>query len=115
MGSKPTKYKPFLGINKAQALWNQLYNEAMAGSEGAQRVIADRLWGKAKPIAGMVEFELPEDGTATEQATAILKAVSTSRLDPDTGCQMLNAMAQVSKIREVEELAQRIEALEGMK
>ena len=56
--------------------------------------LINKLYGRSYNNDAMVEFELPENGIATEQVTAILKAISTAQLDQNTGCQMLNAMVK---------------------
>ena len=103
-----------VGILKKEMLWQAAVQEAVDGCPEARKLVFDRLFPRLRPVDHPKSFSLTGD-TPTAKANSILTAVSDGQLTIDDGVKLLNAMAQVSKIREVEELAQRIEALEGMK
>ena len=56
-------------------------------------------------------FTLPE-GSLTDQANAVMQAVSAGVIAPSTGGELLSALGQVAKIREADDLVDRIERLE---
>ena len=56
-------------------------------------------------------FTLPE-GSLTDQANAVMQAVSAGVIAPSTGGELLSALGQVAKIREADDLMDRIERLE---
>ena len=56
-------------------------------------------------------FTLPE-GSLTDQANAVMQAVSAGVIAPSTGGELLSALGQAAKIREADEVLSRVEALE---
>jgi hypothetical protein len=56
-------------------------------------------------------FTLPE-GSLTDQAHAVMQAVSSGVIAPSTAGELLTALVQVAKIREADEVLSRVEALE---
>lgn len=69
-------------------------------------------WPDLKPESAPVEFEFNSGGTPSEQAAQIMKAVSEGQLTVDAATGLINALSQVMKIREIDELVGRIAALE---
>jgi len=75
------------------------------------RALLGRLVAPAKAETLPASFTLPE-GSLTDQAHAVMQAVSSGVIAPSTGGELLTALGQVAKNREAEELVQRIERLE---
>lgn len=91
----------------------KLVEKAKAGDVKAARVLLERAVPALKAEATAVL--LPELAAATglvAQGEAIVKAVATGELAPDTGAQLIAALNQQSRLLEVEELERRIAALE---
>ena len=65
-----------------------------------------------KPTEQAIELELPEGGTLTAKASAVLHAAASGELAPGQAAQMIAALGTVAKIIETDDLAQRIKALE---
>lgn len=84
---------------------------ALEGDPTALRLYLEHIMPPVKPNADPVTFELSGD-TLTEQAQSILKAIAQGELDPSTGRQLLGAIADLSKITEVDELNRRLSGLE---
>tara|TARA_R110000851_G_scaffold332318_1_gene508084 strand:- start:42 stop:497 length:456 start_codon:yes stop_codon:yes gene_type:complete len=78
------------------------------------KVLADKGWASVKPVMDMVAFEYPENGTITQRANAILKAVADGLLAPDVGLSLLSGMEKASTIEANSELKDRIEKLEAL-
>lgn len=92
-------------IEQARAL-------AKAGDAAAIRLLLDRALPPLKPTSEAVAFDLPADASLADQARAILAAIAAGKLDPVTGRALVDALASVGRLVEVEELTRRIEALE---
>lgn len=88
-------------------------DKALEGDAQALRLCLERIMPPVKAQAEPVRFELTGD-TLTEQAQAILAAIAQGELDPATGRALLAAVADLAKITEIDELEQRIAALEAM-
>lgn len=84
---------------------------AKEGDVQAAKVLLDRVCPALKPQA--MPISLPTNGTLAEQGNEIIKATLAGQIPPDIGSQLITALANQSKIVEIDELAKRIEILEG--
>lgn len=91
---------------------NQLVAAARGGDIQAARLILERVLPPVKAIEQPQAINLP-DGTLTEQGRAVLRSVAAGELAPGQGAQLLSAIGTLGKIAELDELAERITALEA--
>jgi hypothetical protein len=84
---------------------------AKNGDVAAAKILLDRCVPSLKPQA--MAINLPVNGTLAEQGNEIIRATMGGNIPPDVGAQLITALAAQSKIIEVEELTQRIIALES--
>ena len=89
-----------------------LVTAAKAGDTQAARLILERILPPVKAIEQTVELQLPNDGTLTAKASAVLSAAAAGELAPGQAAQLIAALGTLAKISEVDELAARITALE---
>ena len=94
------------------AILQSLTAAAMAGDVQAARLLLERTLPALKPAEQAQALHLP-DGTLTAQGRAVLAAVSAGELAPGQGAALLGAIGTLARVAEVDELARRIEALEG--
>ena len=85
---------------------------AKGGDVQAARLILERILPPVKAIEQAVALQLPEGGTLTAKATAVLSAAAAGELAPGQAAQLIAALGTLAKITEVDELAARIEKLE---
>ena len=90
-----------------------LIKQAKEGDTAAAKILLDRCVPSLKPQA--MAIHLPVNGTLAEQGNEIIRATMSGNIPPDVGAQLITALAAQSKIIEIDELTQRIEALEGKK
>ncbi len=90
-----------------------LIKQAKDGDTAAAKILLDRCCPALKPQA--MTINIPVNGTLAEQGNEIIRATLSGLIPPDIGAQLITALAAQSKIIEVDELTQRIEALEGKK
>lgn len=76
--------------------------------------VLQRLAPLRKAVMPDVEFELDKNSTPQEKAAQILDAVSSSKIPPDIGMGLINAIRNVIEIEANTELKARIEKLEEM-
>ena len=87
---------------------------ALAGDPTALRIVIDRLAPPSRAEAPPVEIPgLADANTLTKKAGLLIDAIGAGLLAPDTGSQLLNALAAACKVAELDELAQRVAALEA--
>ena len=96
---------------KAEELLEVIIERAMKGDAQMQRVLLGRLIPPAKPESSLQSFYLPE-GSLSEQAGAVIQAVGRGELPTSNAHELLSAISLSLKIRETEELEQRVGKLE---
>lgn len=84
---------------------------ALNGCPQALRLCLERISPPVRPSVEPIVFKLSGD-TLTEQAQSVLLAVSQGAIDPDNGRKLLGAIADISKIIEVDQIQARLAALE---
>ncbi len=90
-----------------------LVTAAKGGDVQAARLILERILPPVKAIEQAVALHLPEGGTLSAKASAVLSAASAGDLAPGQAAQLIAALGTLAKINEVDELAARIEKLEA--
>ncbi len=93
------------------AILKTLVEQALSGDTQAARLLLERTVPALKPAEQAQAIALP-DGSLTEQGRAILAAVAGAELAPGQGAQLLSAIGSLARVAEIDDLAQRIEALE---
>ena len=88
----------------------KLVEQAKNGDTAAAKILLDRCCPALKPQA--LAINLPVNGSLAEQGGEIIRATLSGNIPPDIGSQLITALAAQSKIIEIEELTQRIIALE---
>ena len=89
-----------------------MMNKALEGDVGAARLLLERAIAPLKAAEHQQVLALP-NGTLTEQGRAVLAAVAAGELAPGQGAALLGAIVTLARVAEVDELARRIEVLEG--
>lgn len=91
-----------------------LIERAKAGDVRAARVLIERVVPPVKAAASPVVIEgLDLTAPLTDQAREVLKSVAEGQLPPDIGADLVAAIGQLAGLQQIDELARRIEALEG--
>lgn len=86
---------------------------ALAGDITAANIVLQRLAPALKVRAEKVQFELDSQAPLTHQAGQVLAAVALGEIDPDTGQVLINCISAFAGLRQVDELDERLRALEG--
>lgn len=89
-----------------------LVTAAKGGDIQAARLILERVLPPIKAIEQAVALQLPEGGTLTAKAAAVLSAAAAGDLAPGQAAQLIAALGTIGKISEFDELAARITQLE---
>ena len=89
-----------------------MVESAKQGEVGAAKLLLDRSIPAIKPVAvGVTVGGLK--GKLSEQGDEIVGAMGDGSITPEQAQQMLAGLASLSKIREVDDLVERIEQLEA--
>ena len=92
---------------------DSVFQKALAGDMTAARMLLDRTLPNKRPEQERVEIE--HSGNIASDAQNVLRSVLDGEVSPDVGASLLSSMTSVLKAIEVEDLAKRIQALEGKK
>lgn len=109
--SQATLLRERLATDLDQILDN-LLAQARAGDLQAVRLVLDRVLPALRPVEQAAELDLPAGGLAA-QAQAVVQAAAAGDLAPGQAAALVQALAGVARITEVDELLRRVEALEG--
>ena len=90
-----------------------MMTKALEGDIGAARLLLERAIAPLKAIEQSVALQLPDGGTLTAKATAVMSAAAAGDLAPAQAAQLIAALGTLAKISEVDELTARITALEA--
>lgn len=85
---------------------------AKNGDMQACRMILERMVPAIKPVSEPVQFDFT-GSTPTEQARSIMAAIAAGDIPPDQGKALIEALASVARIAEIDELCRRLAALEA--
>ena len=86
---------------------------AKGGDVQAARLILERILPPIKAIEQAVELQLPDGGTLTAKASAVLSAVAAGELAPGQGAALLGAIGTLARVTEIDEIEARLSKLEA--
>ena len=89
-----------------------ILNAAKAGDMQAARLVMERLSPPLKSVSQAVRLDLPETSSPLVIARAILAAAASGSVPPDIAGQLVTALGTLCRIEEVEDLRDRVAALE---
>jgi hypothetical protein len=98
---------------QADSILKSVIDAAVSGDMQACKMLLDRITPTLKPQA--MPICLPVNGSLAERGGEIIKATMAGQIPPDIGSQLITALANQSKIVEIDELIKRIEILENKK
>ena len=99
--------------SEGKAVAERCIAAALDGDVQAMRIVLERLAPPLKARVDPVEFDLNPEGGYSEQARQIMQAVSEGQLSPDVGKMLIDGIASVARVDELDEIRQRLEALEA--
>jgi hypothetical protein len=88
-----------------------LIERAKDGDPAAARLLLERVCPAVKPVEQAVTVALTGD-TLTERGNAVLAAIEAGTLAPSQGAALLTGIGTLARVTEIDELAQRVDALE---
>lgn len=97
---------------EAEALTRKAIETALCGDLQALRLCLERILPPLKSQFAPVFLELPKTQTLADTAEAIIHAAANGDLAPDVAAQLVSAVGTLSRVIEVDELKDRLAALE---
>lgn len=96
----------------ADELLKQAIEIAKAGDGQMLQFLLGRALPAIKPESAPVRVELPADGSLADRAEAVVNAAAAGTLPTSAAAELIAAIGALAKVRETDELAARIAALE---
>lgn len=96
---------------RADELLAKAVEEALKGNTAVLVALLSRLIPNAKPESTFLENTNP-DGTMSEQAAQIVSSALAGQISPSTASELLGSISGALRIKEADELAERIDRLE---
>lgn len=100
-------------VENAHEVLKVVVEKALKGDMHAAGLLLSRCSPTLKPQSLPIQFDLDIHGSATEQAARILEAVAKGEMPPDVGNSLIDSISKVYGVKQIEELEERITALEG--
>lgn len=91
----------------------QLVDKARGGDTQAARLLLERVLPPVKAVEATVTLELAPGASLTEQGESIVRAVAGGLLAPGQAGALLAGLGSIARLKEVDELTKRLEALEA--
>jgi hypothetical protein len=101
-------------INAGPEVALAVVRAAKAGDVSAAALVLARIAPPLKAHAPTVRFNLDVTRGLTEQAAQVLEAVAMGAVDPECGCNLIQAISVYAKLREGDELATRLSHVEAV-
>ena len=99
-------------VGDVKEILDALVVSAKAGDSQAARLVLERVLPPLKGVELPVTLSMPQGGSLTQQASFVLQAAAGGQIALSQASQMIGALATMARLVEVDELAQRITALE---
>ncbi|MEM7664560.1 MAG: DUF5681 domain-containing protein [Pseudomonadota bacterium] len=99
-------------LDDADGIVAVMTEKALEGDTGAASLVLSRVLPALRGQTEKVEFAFDASAPVTEQIEAVLSAIAAGTVAADVGRQIIDAIGTLSNARAVEELEQRILALE---
>lgn len=97
----------------AEEVSRKVIEAAQGGDLRAAELVLSRCVAPVRPAHAPVTFTLDESAPLAEQGREILSAIAAGHLPPDTGKHLLDSLAALSRVAELDEIQRRLDALEG--
>lgn len=95
------------------AIIEALVEKARLGDAAAAKLLLERVVPQLKPVEQGIMLELP-DSSLTEKAHSVLKEIGQGAIGIGEGSRLLQAISTMARVTELDELAERIKALERL-
>ena len=93
-------------------LLDAMMTRALEGDVAAAKLLMERTLPALKPTEQSISLALPEGGTLTSKAAAVMAAACAGSVEVGQAVALLNALGVMAKIQEVDFLTARVQALE---
>lgn len=111
-----------LSVNQRESFWKDLVLQASGGTKEepvtekemltAQRIVADRLFPKLKPVSQPITLELPKNADIDVMCKTLLEGAITGKCDPEVANSLISSIANVYSVKANNEIAERFKQME---
>jgi len=98
---------------QGEEIANIVIQAALAGDIQAAKIVLDRLCPPLKPSTAPINVTIPRGSGIADTARAIIEHAAQGEIAPDVAGQLVQAVAALARVVEIDELERRLTALEG--
>jgi len=98
---------------EAESLTRKIIELAKAGDMQALKLCIDRLCPPMKAQSAPIQLKIPESESMADIANAFIKAAAAGQIAPDVASQLVSAVGTLARVVEIDELKERLVALEA--
>lgn len=102
-------------LNDAHAILRVVIANALEGDTAAATLALSKVMPNMKAQAERVQFDFNPKAPLTDQIEAVLGAIANGEVSADVGKQIIDAIAALGAMKQIDELEARLVALEGRK
>ncbi len=99
-------------FENAEAIVDAMVEKALEGDSGAASLILSRVLPSLRAQSERVQFDFDATASISEQMESVLQAVSEGSVSADVAKQILEAVAALQKMRDVEALVAQVKIIE---
>jgi len=110
--SQSTELAKNLLAENSESLIQKLIELALDGDMTALKICIDRICPPLKAQSQAVDIDYNKNQSLTQTAKQILEQVTQGNIPPDVGTQLINSIITITRTKDIEEIQQRIEAIE---
>ncbi|RLK44535.1 DUF5681 domain-containing protein [Cupriavidus plantarum] len=99
--------------DQASEVTRVVIDAALGGDMQAASLVLSRVAPTLKAQAERVEFAFDSTAPVAQQVEQVLQAIADGKVAPDVGRHIIDAIGSLSAVRAVDDMDQRLQALEG--
>lgn len=100
-------------LDDAQGIVDKMIAQALEGDSHAASLILSRVMPALRAQAEKVEFDFDSKAPLADQVAAVLQAIADGEVSADVGKQIIEAIGALGAVKQIDQLEERLAALEG--
>lgn len=100
-------------LDRVQEVIDVVIENALGGDTSSASLLLSRVMPAMRAQAERVEFDFDANAPLAEQVASVLQAIADGKVSVDIGKQIIEAIGALGAVKQIDELEERLSALEG--
>lgn len=100
-------------LDRVQEVIDVVIENALGGDTSSASLLLSRVMPAMRAQAERVEFDFDANAPLAEQVASVLQAIADGKVSVDIGKQVIEAIGALGAVKQIDELEERLSALEG--